>query len=246
MADTLAHRKRGEKKVVYDQGHKVRLIDVLKYKNVIVSTVNSIPVMAWLWVYTGFAALFLVKVHQFGMEQVGIAVAASGVGGFFGVMGMGSLSDQIGRKTSMILTGLLCAASGAAVALLPVGTPLVAFLVPFFFWGFFGVGTFPLYLGTLPTECVPSECAGTAVSIPTGVGEFLGAAVMPALAGVLADKFGLLAPIWMTVIAGVLIAIVSLFYVETAPKKLSKMKIQPCRDDYLLKPFRGKKPTLES
>ena len=118
------------------------------------------------------------------------------------------------------------------------------FLVPFFFWGFFGIGTFPLYLGTLPTECVPVECAGTEASIPTGVGEFLGASAMPALAGAPADRFGLFAPVWMMVIAGVLIAIISMFYVETAPKKVSKMKIKPCGDDYLLKRFRNRKATL--
>ena len=240
MTETLNMRKRGEKKVIYHQGQRMRLIDVLKFKNVLVSTINSIPVMAVLWVYTGFSALFLVKVHQFSMGQVGIAMAASGVGGFFGVLSMGGLSDHIGRRTAMIIAGLLCAAAGAAVALAPVGTPLAVFLVPFFFWGFFGIGTFPLYLGTLPTECVPPECAGTAASIPTGVGEFLGASAMPALAGLLADKFGLIAPVWMTVISGVLIAIISLFYVETAPRKVAKMAKKPTREDHLLSPFRGK------
>lgn len=243
IAETLKMRKSGQKKVIYHQGQKMRLIDVLKFKNVTVSTINSIPVMAVLWVYTGFSALFLFKVHQFNMGQVGIALAASGVGGCLGVLSMGGLSDHIGRKTAMIICGLLCAASGAAVALLPLGTPLGVFLAPFFFWGFFGIGTFPLYLGTLPTECVPPECAGTAASIPTGVGEFLGASAMPALAGYLADKLGLVAPVWMTVIAGVLIAIISLFYVETAPAKVAKMKIKPSGDDYLLPPFRGKQPT---
>ncbi len=169
MAETIAMRKKGEKKVVYDQGQKVSLLDVLKYKNVVVSTLNSIPVMAWLWIYTGFASSFLVEVHGFNMGQVGIAIAASGLGGFIGNTTMGSISDHIGRRMAMILAGLLCGVSGAIVALLPVETSLSVLIIPFFFWGFFGAGTFPLYLGTLPTESVPNEFAGTAVSIPTGV-----------------------------------------------------------------------------
>ena len=240
MAETIAMRKKGEKKVVYDQGQKVNLLDVLKYKNVVVSTLNSIPVMAWLWIYTGFSSSFLVQVHGFNMDQVGIAIAASGLGGFIGMMIIGSISDHIGRRMAMILAGLLCGVSGAVVALLPVGTSLSVFIIPFFFWGFFGAGTYPLYLGALPTESVPNEFAGTAVSIPTGVGELLGAAVMPALAGALADRFGLLAPVWMTVIAGGLIVLFSLFYVETAPKKLARMATQPTREDHLFRPFRGK------
>jgi len=43
----------------------------------------------------------------------------------------------------------------------------------------------------------------------------------------------------------VLIAIISLFYVETAPTKVAKMKIKPSGDDYLLPPFRGKQQTSE-
>lgn len=239
MAEVIASRKRGEKKVVYHHGEKVRLVDVLKYKNVIVSTLNSIPIMAWLWIYTGFSPMFLTKVHGFSMNQVGIAIAASGLGGFIGIMTMGSISDRIGRKVSMIICGLLCGVSGVIVALLPAGASLGGFLIPFFFWGFFGVGTYPLYLGTLPAESVPAEFAGTAVSIPTGVGEVIGAFLMPVV-GALTDKFGLFAPVWLTVIACGLVVVISLFYVETAPKKIAGMSTPPTRDDHLLRAFRGR------
>jgi MFS family permease len=243
MAETLKMRKRGEEKVVYDRGHKVRMIDVLKYKNVLVSAVNSIPIMALLWIYTGFSGLFLVKVHHMSMSQMGFTIAVSGLGGFLGMTIMGAISDHIGRKNAMILAGFLAAVAGFIIAMLPVGTSVILFCIPFFFWGFFGIGTFPMYLGTLPTEAVPPDFAGTAVGIPTGVGEIIGAAVMPTLAGILADKFGLFAPIWMATIACLVICIVSVFYVETAPKKLSKMRTKPTRDDHLLRPFRGKQPT---
>lgn len=244
MAETIAMRKRGEKKVVYQQGAKVRLLDVLKYKNVIVSTLNSIPIMAWLWIYTGFSPMFLTKVHGFDMNQVGIAIAASGLGGCIGIMTMGSISDHIGRKLSMIICGLFCGISGAIVALLPAGASIGGFLIPFFFWGFFGVGTYPLYLGTLPAESVPHEFAGTAVSIPTGVGEIIGAFLMPVV-GVLTDKFGLFAPVWLTVVACGLVVVISLFYVETAPKKLARMSTKPTRDDHLLRAFRGRAADIQ-
>ena len=84
------------------------------------------------------------------------------------------------------------------------------------------------------------------VGVPTAVGEILGAAVMPAVAGALADKFSLFAPMWMAAIAGLVIMIVSLFYVETSPQVVAKMKVQPTRDDHLLKPFRGKAPVSDA
>ncbi|MGA3173327.1 MAG: MFS transporter [Syntrophorhabdales bacterium] len=244
VAAGIKARKSGQKRVVMQQGHKVKLSDVLKYKNVIVSTVNSVPVMAWLWIYSGFSALFLAKVHHLPMEAIGLAMAASGLGGFVGMVVMGRLSDGIGRKTAIILSGLLCCLSGLSIIALPVGSPLVLFCVLFFFWGMFGGASFPLYLGTLPTEAVPPEFAGTAVGVPTAVGEIIGAAVMPTIAGALADAFSLYAPMWMAAIAGLVIMLVSLGYVETAPGKLAKMAKKPTHDDHLLRPFRGKEPAV--
>jgi MFS family permease len=244
VAAGIKARKAGEKRVVYDQGHKVKLTDVLKYKNVIISTINSVPVMAWLWIYSGFSALFLAKVHHLSMEAIGLAMSASGLGGFIGMLLMGRLSDGIGRKAAIILSGLLCCLSGLAIIALPVGSPLSMFCVLFFFWGMFGGAFFPLYLGTLPAESVPPEFAGTAVGFPTSVGEIIGSAVMPTIAGALADKYSLYAPMWMAAISGLVIMVVSVFYVETAPRKVAKMARKPTRDDHLLPPFRGKQVTV--
>ncbi len=240
VAAGIKARKAGQKRVVYDQGHKVKLSDVLKYKNVIISTVNSVPVMAWLWIYSGFSALFLAKVHHLSMESIGLAMSASGLGGFLGMVIMGKLSDSMGRKAAIMLSGLLCCVSGLAIIAMPVGTGVGAFAILFFFWGMFGGAFFPLYVGTLPAESVPPEFAGTAVGVPTAVGEIIGAAVMPTIAGALADAYSLYAPMWMAAIAGLVIMVVSLAYVETAPRKVAKMAKKPTREDHLLRPFRGK------
>ena len=72
------------------------------------------------------------------------------------------------------------------------------------------------------------------------VGEIIRAAIMPTIAGALADMFSLYAPMWMAAISGLVIMVVSVLYVETAPNKVAKMRTKPTRDDHLLKPFRGK------
>lgn len=105
-------------------------------------------------------------------------------------------------------------------------------------FGLFGAGMYPMYVGTLPAESVPAEIAGMAIAIPTALGETLGAALMPTIAGVLSDKFNLYAPMWMAALAGVLIAVVSLFYIETAPKCVARMPHKPTRQDHVLKMFR--------
>jgi MFS family permease len=235
VAEAIRMRKAGQK---VEKKEQVRIIDALKYKNVLLSSINSIPVMGWLYVYTSFSALFLTKVHNFDLMSVGLIVSASGLGGFLGEFILGSLSDSIGRKKALIMAACLCAVFGIMVAMMSVGTSPVLFGFVFFLFGLFGAGMYPMYLGTLPAESVPPKIAGTAVAIPVAIGETLGAALMPTIAGKLSDMFSLYAPMWMAALAGIFIAVVSFFYVETAPKSVAKMKHKPTPNDHLLKAFR--------
>lgn len=244
VAEGIKARRAGQKRIVYQEGYKVKVSDVLKYKNVIVSALNSIPVMAWLWVYSGFTALFLTKIHGMGMSGIGLVMSASGLGGFIGMTGVGRLSDRIGRKPSIILAGLLSLITGLAIVATPVGTSVAGFAILYFFWGMFGGAALPIYLGLMPSESVPPAFAGTAVAVPTTVGEIIGASIMPTIGGVLADKFGLYAPMLMASVTGLVVILVSMMYVETAPRKVALMKIKPTHDDHLLRPFRGKEPVV--
>jgi len=235
VAEAIRRRKAGET-VKQDPKEKVRLIDAIRYKNVLLSAINSIPVMGWLYVYTGFASIFLVEVHNFEMMSIALIISASGLGGFLGEFIMGAISDYIGRKRALIISALLCAAFGIPVALLPAGGATSPFIFGalFFMFGLFGAGMYPMYVGTLPSESVPPQIAGMAVAIPTATGETLGAALMPAIAGILSVKFSPSAPMWMAALAGFFVAVVSMFYIETAPRVVEKMKVKPTQEDHLL------------
>ena len=99
-----------------------------------------------------------------------------------------------------------------------------------------------MYLSTLPAESVPPRISGTAVAIPTAIGETLGAALMPTIAGILSDHVSKFAPIWMAAISGVLIAMISCFYIETAPRCVAKMEHPPTPNDHLRKRYRQAQP----
>ncbi|MDR1726888.1 MAG: MFS transporter [Acidobacteriota bacterium] len=240
IAEAIRQRKSGELAKKKPE-EKVRFTDALKYRNVLLSAINSIPVMGWLYVFTTFASIFLVEVHHFGILQGGYIIAASGLGGFLGEFIMGAVSDYIGRKKALIASALLCTAFGVVVALLPVGTSPLLFGGLFFLFGLFGAGMYPMYVGTLPTESVPPQISGMAVAVPTATGEILGAALMPTIAGLLSENVSQHAPMWMAATAGVVIAVVSLFYIETAPRCVAKMKVKPTHEDHLLKRFRAGK-----
>ncbi|MDM7997636.1 MAG: MFS transporter [Acidobacteriota bacterium] len=234
VAEAIKRRKEGKAANKEKDADRTRLRDVIKYKNVLLSSISCIPVMGWLYMFTAFASLFLTRVHNFSVGWIGLIISASGVGGFLGEYLIGALSDAIGRKRTLVLTSLLCAGFGIAVSSLPIGSSAAFFGVLFFLWGFFGAGMYPIVLGTLPAESVPAEIAGTAVSLPVSIGEILGAALMPTLAGMLSDKFNLFAPMWMASLCGLVVAILSVFYVETAPRRLAKMEHRPTREDHLL------------
>jgi MFS family permease len=238
VAEAIRKRKSGQKVETAIPAEQVRLRDALKYKNVLLSSINSIPVMGWLYVYTSFSSSFLTDVHKFDMMSVGLIISASGLGGFLGEFILGSLSDYIGRKTALIAAACLTAVFGILVAVMPVGTAPFLFGVVFFLFGLFGAGMYPMYLGTLPAESVPPAISGVAVAIPVALGETLGAALMPTVAGYLSDKISLFAPMWMAALTGIVIAAISFFYVETAPRSVAKMKKKPTLNDHLLKAFR--------
>jgi MFS family permease len=238
VAEVIRKRKAGEKITAHGEADRGSVREALRYKNVLLSSINSIPVMGWLYIFTTFSSSFLVEVHKFNMMHVGLIISASGLGGFLGQFAMGSISDIIGRKKALIIDALLCSAFGSVVAMSPIGTSPLVFGTLFFFFGLFGGGMYPMYLSTLPAESVPPRISGTAVAIPTAIGETLGSALMPSLAGKLTDMFNLFAPMWMAALSGVLIAIISIFYIETAPRCVAKMKHKPTENDHLLKAFR--------
>jgi MFS family permease len=238
VAETIRKRKAGQQVEKSKDANHGSIREAFRYKNVLISSINSIPVMGWLYIFTAFSAIFLEKVHGFSMLQIGFIISASGLGGFIGEFTMGSVSDMIGRKKTLIIDALLCSAAGIAVALSPVGTSPFLFGAFFFLFGLFGGGMYPMYLSTLPAESVPPRISGTAVAIPTAIGETLGAALMPSIAGFLSDRVSPFAPIWMAALAGIFIAIISIFYVETAPKAVAKMKQKPTENDHLRKKYR--------
>ncbi len=242
VAEAIQRRKSGQQVDKSKAAEKGSVRECFKYKNVLISSINSIPVMGWLYIFNAFSAIYLSEVHGLSLFQIGIIVSAAGLGGFIGEFTMGSISDIIGRKKALIIDALLCSASGIALATVPIGTSPIIFGVIFFFFGLFGGGMYPMYLSTLPAESVPPRISGTAVAIPTAIGETLGAALMPSLAGFLSVHISKSAPMWMAALAGLFIAVISIFYIETAPRCVAKMASKPTLNDHLLKRFRREAP----
>ncbi|AXT70710.1 MFS transporter [Vibrio sp. dhg] len=203
---------------------KSSALSVLKVRNVWVATLMSCCFQSGLYVFSTFVALYLTQVVHLELSDVGFIISGWGFGGALGMIIMPSLSDRLGRKPVVFVCSAIY---GALMFLFAFSTGLsqIQMFLLLGFAGIFGFGLAPIYLAIIPAESVPSKQAGSAVGIPTGVGEMAGGVIMPIVAGGLADLFGL--HITMEIVGGAfaLIAILSLLFIETAPVKIQRRQV---------------------
>jgi len=223
VAARIEARKRQEvHKVVSETGKHVTVKDVLRFRNIFLSTVVSVCFMAWLWTLLTFATVFLTKVKGFEMTTAGFIMSGWGLGGAIGQFFIPALSDFLGRRNTLALSAFLGGLATLWFALL--GPNAVLLYLAGLLAGVFGWGAYPLFLDVIPSETVPFAYAGLAVGIATGVGELVGAAAFPTIGGIFSDAFGLKPTMLAAGIAPMVGAVFALFVVETAPRKKAVLK----------------------
>jgi MFS family permease len=147
------------------------------------------------------------------VAAAGLALALVQVGGGMGRIGMGWVSDRLGRRAPVIVVlALLAALMSLAMALLPrAASPGI--LVPLLWLlGVGGVGWNGLTL-TWAGERVGEARAGRAMSW-TGSAAFLGSAVYPPLFGAVVDATGHFRTAWMLLAGWLLLGAVVVWWVD--------------------------------
>jgi predicted MFS family arabinose efflux permease len=198
-------------------------LSLLRYRNMQLCCAGAAGFMTWLFVMHSFAPLYITEVSKWSATTAGFIIGVGGLGAFVWGWIFPWTSDRAGRKPTLIF-----------VALVSATAPLI-FQVPFLIahpWlmgaaGFFanaGHSIAPLVLVLIPTESVPARFAATAIGLATLVGEVVGGAMAPALAGEAANRYGLGAPLWIASAGAILVLLAALFMTETAPSKTGALK----------------------
>jgi MFS family permease len=128
------------------------------------------------------------------------------------------LSDRYGRRAVVVafnLVGLL-----VPLAALYFNGSLYA-LAALIFVGWSASGTFPLFMGTIPSETIPARYVATSLGMVVGLGEILGGVAGPAVAGWAADLYSLRAPLFIQGGCAIVGCLLAFFLKETAPIRLS-------------------------
>lgn len=192
---------------------------MLHHRNMWLCMLMAIFMVAWMVLGWAFLPLFYIKVRQISNGAMSVLMSVLGLSAAFFSFVVPALSDRFGRRPIIVIfncIGLLV----PLAALYFQGSLFILGTLIFFGWS--ASGTFPLFMGTVPSETIPARYVATSLGMVVGLGEILGGVGAPAIAGRAADHYGLEAPIMIMAVCALLGTVLALFLRETAPVRLSK------------------------
>jgi MFS family permease len=197
---------------------------MLRHRNMILCVLMSVVMVAWMVLGWAFLPLFYVKLRHISAGSMSVLMSVLGLSAAFFSFVVPRLSDRFGRRPVVFGFNLL----GVLVPLAALYCDSSLFLLgALIFLGWSASGTFPLFMGTIPSETIPARYVATSLGLTVGIGEILGGVGAPAGAGWAADRYGLTAPILIQAGCALIGALLALALTETAPSRVSAAAAQP-------------------
>jgi predicted MFS family arabinose efflux permease len=192
-------------------------LTMLKEHNMRICSIVSVFMVAWFIVGLAFLPIFFTTVRGFTSEQAGDLIAVTGLATMFCGFLVPALSDFVGRKPAMVVFCFIGLVTPLAALYFDGPMWMMSILL---FIGWSGTGAFPIFMGVVPGETVPRAMAASAMGLVVCIGELIGGATVPVLAGRIADQTSLAAPIIVLGICAFCAGVTALFLKETAPRKV--------------------------
>ena len=170
---------------------KASPLDLLKYKNVIITAIIAILAMSGYWAILVFGPMYMTTICGYTQESVGTVLAIIGIFTMFYAFGIPWLSDIFGRKPVLAAFLLIVAIGAFIMAFFPEQR---TWSVPVFTYIIIGnmVGAFgPIAWNILPMESVPLHLKATSCGVVLGLAEIIGGSFSPKIGGMIADASGL-------------------------------------------------------
>lgn len=163
--------------------------EVLAHRPVIVNTLGMFCYLTCLITLSAFMPSYLTDHLKLSLAQMGLVLTGLGVGSFVGMVVVPAVSDRLGRKRVMLVA---LATEVAVLAWLPtIGAEPAALFAALFIATFMNAGVVAINVGPLTSAAVPRHLTTSATGVVVGLGEIVGGALAPAVAGVLAQKIGI-------------------------------------------------------
>jgi MFS family permease len=203
---------------------KMSVLQMFGYRNIILCCAMCCFMVAWMVLGWVFLPLVYENYLHIPSEHASWLMALLGISAAVFAFIVPGLSDKLGRKPVVVVFSLIGVIYPLAV-LNYTGSAVVLGAVIFIGWSASGV--FPLFMATIPSETIPAKYVATSLGLIVGVGEVVGGAGGPPLAGKLADLYGLQAPMYMAMICAVAGGLLAMGLKETAPIKVGARKLAP-------------------
>lgn len=197
---------------------KVRWLNLLKSRNVVLACLSILCAMAGIFVMSAMVPVYLTEVLKLTQPQMGFVMSAIGFGGFVGAFGIPAASDRIGRKPAAIASFI--GASVFVSLFQRTGADPGMLFGMLFLTSMFALGLLGLITGPIATEGAPAGLIASAVGLVSGVGEVIGGGLSPVIAGYLAQNYGLPSVISFAFYGFLCGIVISLFFEETSPMRL--------------------------
>ncbi|WP_242502752.1 MFS transporter [Serratia sp. 1D1416] len=191
-------------------------------KNVVLCILISCVFVTWFMVIITFTPSLLVTDRGFGEGAMGGVMSAIGAAWVFWGVAVPAISDRLGRKPTLIFFSLLAICCPLFLSYVD-NLWLLGGLV---FLSYTGLGCFTLFMATIPSETVSPARIATALGLVMGIGEVIGGCLAPFIAGLLADRYGLVSVMWLAAIGAACAGVLSCFLDETAPAVLSRRALK--------------------
>lgn len=190
-------------------------LEMLRYRNMRLCILMSVVMVAWMVLGWVFLPQYYTRARLMDPNEMKWQVSVLGISAAAFSFIVPGLSDRFGRRPVVLLFNLV----GVLVPLAVVyyhGSPYV--LAALVFVGWSASGTFPLFMGTIPSETIPPRMVATGLGLVMGIGEILGGVFGPTLAGMAADRHGAAAPLVIMGGCALTGTLLALFLQETAPR----------------------------
>jgi MFS family permease len=196
--------------------------NLFRIRNVMLCVALAACTGTWILLNNTFLPLYLVKVSGYSTTQMGFMMSLLGVGGCAASLILPALSDRIGRKPVLIGGFALGLATPLGLLLAAHDPPVLMAAIAV---GSCVLGCTPLTITIVPADSVHSRSLARAIGLTSASSAIIGGVVMPAVAGRLADSYGLQVPIWITLGAvGLGIAVATAL--EKVPTQMGLNKAQ--------------------
>ncbi len=193
--------------------------EMFRYRNLWLCVLMCICMVPWMILAWVFLPQYYANVRHIPATEASYLMGVLGISAATFSFIVPGLSDKVGRKPVMIVFSVIGVLVPLAVLYYSGSLVTLGVLI---FLGWSASGVMPLIMGTVPSETIPVKYIATTLGLVMGLGELIGGAVTPTVAGMAADAYGLSATLLIEAGLALACGILALFLIETAPVKVGQ------------------------